>query len=57
MSNIGKKTKWETRYEDQDEIIIWKYDLEKSPNGPYSVEIKYKKPPVINKVKRTKIKL
>jgi hypothetical protein len=57
MSNIGKKTKWETRYEDQDEIIIWKYDLDKAPNGPYSVEIRYKKPPVITKVKRTKVKI
>jgi hypothetical protein len=57
MSSIGKRTKWETRYEDEDEVVIWKYDLEKTTHGPVSVEIRYKKPPVVAKVKRTKIKL
>jgi hypothetical protein len=50
-------TRKEIKYEDDDEIVIWKYDPLKAPNGPYSVEIKYKKPPVINKVKRSKVKL
>lgn len=57
MPKIEKNKKWETRYENEDEIIIWKYDLDKAPNGPFSVEIRYKKPPVVNKVKRTKVKI
>jgi len=57
MSKIDKPKKWEVRYEDEDEIIVWKYDLDKAPNGPHSVEIRYKKPPIVTKVKRTKVKI
>lgn len=36
--------KWQQVYEDEDEIVIWKYDTSKTTFGPYEVEIKYKKP-------------
>lgn len=36
--------KWEQVYDDEDETVIWKYDTSKTTFGPYSVEIKYKKP-------------
>lgn len=36
--------KWQQVYEDEDEIVIWKYDTSKTKFGPYEVEIKYKKP-------------
>jgi hypothetical protein len=36
-----KKTKFEHIYQDEDSTSIWKYDLNKQPNGPISVEIKY----------------
>jgi hypothetical protein len=35
--------KWETVYEDEYTISIWKYDSRKSNVNPYEVEIKYKK--------------
>ena len=45
--------KWEQVYDDEDEIIIWKYDTSKTTFGPYQVEIKYKKPvPKTKKVTR-----
>lgn len=34
--------KFERVYEDEREIIIWKYDYSKFTNGPVSVEIKSK---------------
>jgi hypothetical protein len=34
--------KFERAYEDEREIIIWKYDYSKFTNGPVSVEIKSK---------------
>lgn len=36
-----KRTKFEYIYEDENSTSIWKYDLNKQPNGPISVEIKY----------------
>lgn len=53
--NEVEHKKWERVYEDDDTITIWKYDSKISMINPYQVEIKYKKPPVINGVKRTKI--
>ena len=47
--------KWERIYEDEDTISIWKYNSKISMINPYEVEIKYKKPPVTNGVKRTKL--
>jgi hypothetical protein len=47
--------KWERRYEDDETISIWSYDSKVSKINPVSVEIKYKKPPQTNSVKRTKI--
>jgi hypothetical protein len=35
-------TKFTRIYEDEDTIETWTYDLDKFPNGPISVEIKYK---------------
>lgn len=35
--------KWETVYEDEYTISIWKYDSRKSNVNPYEVETKYKK--------------
>jgi hypothetical protein len=35
-------TKFTRTYEDEDTIETWTYDLDKFPNGPISVEIKYK---------------
>ena len=37
-----KPTKFEYTYEDDDCISIWKYDKKKFPNGPISVEFKWK---------------
>jgi hypothetical protein len=37
------KTKWEVVYEESDHTTIWKYNKEITNNGPYCVEIKYKK--------------
>jgi hypothetical protein len=41
--------KWEQIYDDEDETVIWKYDTSKTTFGPYSVEIRYKKPVVKTK--------
>ncbi len=40
-SKPAKRTKFEYVFEDEDCISIWKYDLDKQPNGPISVEHKY----------------
>ena len=53
--NEVEHKKWERVYEDEDTITIWKYNSKISMINPYEVEIKYKKPPVVNGVKRTKI--
>ena len=34
--------KFERKYEDDDVIEIWKFDLEKFTRGPIEVDIKYK---------------
>jgi hypothetical protein len=49
--------KWEYVFEDEESKTIWRYDNRKNPNGPYQVDIQYKKPPIKNTVKRTKVKL
>lgn len=36
------KEKWEVIFEDDDETIIWRYDIKKNKNGPSEVEIKQK---------------
>lgn len=55
---ISERTqKWQTVFEDDEAKYIWKYDNSKNPNGPYLVDIQYKKPQTYNKVKRTKVKL
>jgi hypothetical protein len=38
-----RPVKFERIYEDEETIAIWKYDLNKTQNGPVEVEIKYKK--------------
>jgi len=48
---------WEYRFEDDEATYVWKYDNRKNQNGPYQVDIQYKKPPVKNRVKRTNVKL
>jgi hypothetical protein len=35
-------TKYERRFEDDDTVEIWKYDLKKFPRGPIEVNITYK---------------
>jgi len=35
------RRKFERIFEDEESTSIWKYDLDKHPNGPISVEIKY----------------
>jgi hypothetical protein len=37
-----KPTKFEYTYEDDECISVWKYDKKKFPNGPISVEYKWK---------------
>jgi hypothetical protein len=37
-----RPTKFERVYEDDECTSIWKYDLNKFPNGPISVEYKWK---------------
>lgn len=37
-----KKTKFEYIFDDEESTSIWKWDLEKQPNGPISVEYKWK---------------
>lgn len=41
ISKSEKPKKFEYIFEDEDCISIWKYDLNKQPNGPISVEHKY----------------
>ena len=41
ISKTEKPTKFEYVFEDEDCTSIWKYDLDKQPNGPISVEHKY----------------
>jgi hypothetical protein len=52
-----KPVKFERRYEDDECIEIWKYDLNKWDKGPISVEVTYK-PGVVknwgNKLKEVK---
>lgn len=45
-----KPTKFEYTFEDEDCISIWKYDKTKFPNGPISVENKWK-PAFTNRIK------
>jgi hypothetical protein len=40
-SKAEKPKKFEYIFEDEDCTSIWKYDLNKQPNGPISVENKY----------------
>jgi hypothetical protein len=40
-SKTEKPKKFEYIFEDEDCTSIWKYDLNKQPNGPISVENKY----------------
>ena len=40
-TEIESPTKFERRYEDDETITIWKYDLDRS-NGPIEVNITYK---------------
>lgn len=48
MSKIKESTKaekpkkFEYIFEDEESTSIWKWDLEKQPNGPISVEYKWK---------------
>jgi hypothetical protein len=37
-----KPTKFERRYEDEDSVEIWKFDLKKFDKGPIEVNITYK---------------
>jgi hypothetical protein len=46
--------KFEKIYEDEREIMIWKYDYSKFTNGPVSVEIKSKYQPFEPKKKKLK---
>jgi len=41
-SKIEKPQRFEHVFEDDECISIWKYDLKKQPNGPISVEYKWK---------------
>jgi hypothetical protein len=41
-SKAEKPTKFEYIFEDDESTSIWKYDLKKQPNGPISVEYKWK---------------
>jgi hypothetical protein len=42
LSKTEKPTKFEYIFEDEESTSIWKYDLNKFPNGPVSVEYKWK---------------
>jgi hypothetical protein len=42
LSKTEKPTKFEYIFEDDESTSIWKYDLKKQPNGPISVEYKWK---------------
>jgi len=41
-SKTEKPQKFEYIFEDEECTSIWKYDLKKQPNGPISVEYKWK---------------
>jgi hypothetical protein len=41
-SKTEKPKKFEYIFEDEESTSIWKYDLNKFPNGPVSVEYKWK---------------
>ena len=41
-SKTEKPTKFEYIFEDDECTSLWKYDLKKFPNGPVSVEYKFK---------------
>jgi hypothetical protein len=41
--DLDKKIKWDVIYDENTHTTIWKYDLRITPNGPYCVEVKYKK--------------
>lgn len=57
-TKISERTyPWEYCFEDDEAKYIWKYDNSKSTNGPYRVDIQYKKPMVNKKVKRRKVNL
>lgn len=42
VSKSEKPKKFEYIFEDEEGSSIWKYDLNKFPNGPISVEYKWK---------------
>lgn len=42
ISKTEKPKKFEYIFEDEESTSIWKYDLNKFPNGPVSVEYKWK---------------
>ena len=41
-SKTEKPTKFEYIFEDDESVSIWKYDIKKFPNGPVSVEYRWK---------------
>ena len=41
-SKQEKPTKFEYIFEDDESVSIWKYDIKKFPNGPVSVEYRWK---------------
>jgi hypothetical protein len=45
-------TKKVVKYEDEDRISIWTYDLDKFKNGPISVEIIEKNPEPVKRKKK-----
>jgi hypothetical protein len=53
-TNDSRPTKFERVYEDDDSIDTWKYDLDKNPNGPIEVDIKYKRSYIHPALKPTK---
>ena len=53
---IEKPRKFEVVYKDEDgSESIWKYDLDKFPNGPISVEQKYSAEYLKNYKEKTKL--
>ena len=42
LSKTEKPQKFEYIFEDEESTSIWKYDLKKQPNGPVSVEYRWK---------------
>ena len=53
-TNDSNPTKFERVYEDEETIDTWKYDLNKNPNGPIEVDIKYKRGYIHPSQKQTK---